>query len=113
MADGRRIEQVLTNLISNAVKYSGEKKYIEVSVTPGKDTVMVSICNNGYVSEQDLNRIWERYYRAAEDKTVRLPSEGIGLEIVRSILLMHNSDFGVRQEADQICFYFTLQLTDE
>lgn len=113
IADGRRIEQVLTNLISNAVKYSDEKKYIEVRVARDKNTVTVSICNEGYVSEQDMNRIWERYYRAADDTTARLPSDGIGLEIVRRILLMHNSDFGVRQEADKICFYFSLLIAEE
>ncbi|WP_353096874.1 HAMP domain-containing sensor histidine kinase [Tissierella praeacuta] len=113
MADGRRIEQVLTNLISNAVKYSGAIKLIEVEVTLDKGTVTVSISNYGHISEQDLNYIWDRYYRTAENTSARLPSEGIGLEIVRYILLMHQSDFGVRQEVDKICFYFTLQLVDK
>ncbi|RNB81260.1 sensor histidine kinase [Brevibacillus fluminis] len=112
-ADGRRIEQVLTNLISNALKYSSEKKIIEVRVTRENGNVKVRICNDGYISEQDINHIWERYYRASEKTTARLPSEGIGLEIVKHILIMHNSNFEVRQEADMVCFYFTIPLVDE
>ncbi|MDH4619836.1 HAMP domain-containing sensor histidine kinase [Brevibacillus sp. AY1] len=112
-ADGRRIEQVLTNLISNALKYSSEKKVIEVRVTRENGNVKVRICNDGYISEQDINHIWERYYRASEKTTARLPSEGIGLEIVKHILIMHNSNFEVRQEADMVCFYFTIPLVDE
>ncbi|KQL49420.1 hypothetical protein AN963_06615 [Brevibacillus choshinensis] len=111
-ADGRRIEQVLTNLISNALKYSSEKKIIEVSVTRENENVKVRICNDGYISEQDINHIWERYYRASEKTTARLPSEGIGLEIVKHILIMHNSNFEVRQEDDMVCFYFTIPLVD-
>ncbi|MED1795344.1 sensor histidine kinase [Brevibacillus nitrificans] len=112
-ADGRRIEQVLTNLISNALKYSSEKKVIEVRVTRENGNVKVRICNDGYISEQDINHIWERYYRASEKTTARLPSEGIGLEIVKHILIMHSSNFEVRQEADMVCFYFTIPLVDD
>ncbi len=110
IADGRRIEQVLTNLISNAIKYSTEIKRIEVEVTQQGQLVTVGISNYGHVSDKDLNRIWERYYSAEKDSTTRLPSQGIGLEIVRGILQMHNSHFGVKQEGGRICFYFTLNL---
>ena len=113
IADARRIEQVLTNFISNAIKYSGEKKSIEVDVVRNGQTVTVSISNYGHVSAQDLSRIWERYYQAAEDTAAHLPSQGIGLEIAREILMMHSSEYGVRQEEDKICFYFTLPIADE
>lgn len=106
--DERRMSQVFSNLISNAVKYSGEQKIIDIFAQPEGDHVLVSIRNDGHVSENDMERIWERYYRAAEDRPARLPSQGIGLEIVRSILQKHRSEFGVRSEGGKICFYFTL-----
>jgi signal transduction histidine kinase len=57
-----------------------------------------------------MDRIWTRYYRADGQPNTRLPSEGIGLDIVREILLMHNSKYGVESQNGEIQFYFTLTL---
>lgn len=113
MADGRRIEQVFTNLISNAINYSSDVKHLEVKAIREDQSVIIKVSNYGDVSEEDLNRIWERYYRAAQDGSVRLPSQGIGLEIVKGILTMHDSNFGVKHEADKITFFFSLPRADE
>lgn len=110
ICDGKRIEQVLTNLISNAIKYAGARKRINISVRTDKTKAIVSISNDGHVSDVDIKRIWERYYRGDNSNSVRLPSEGIGLEIVREILIIHGSEYGVRQESDEICFYFSLPI---
>lgn len=109
-ADARRIGQVLSNLLSNALKYTDEKRHIKIFVrseTPG--FVEVAICNGGYLSELDQKRIWERYYSTNSTGIARLPSDGMGLDIVRNILTAHNSQYGVRMEGDDVCFYFTLE----
>lgn len=109
-ADGVRIKQVLTNLISNSIKYSDEMKKIAIRAEVHEKAVTVYIINSGVVSQEDLDRIWTRYYRAAGQSKTRLPSEGIGLDIVREILLMHNSKYGVESQNGEIQFYFTLRL---
>lgn len=106
--DVRRIEQVLTNLLSNAIKYSNQEKRIEISTCLYGDTLTVLVGNSGELSDSDRERIWERYYRHEGSDLSRLPSEGIGLDIVKTILQAHNSKYGVRQENDMVFFYFTL-----
>lgn len=106
--DGVRIKQVLTNLISNAMKYSDARGRIAIKAIDNGDEVEVQVTNSGNVSQDDLERIWTRYYRASEQTTTRLPSEGIGLDIVRAILEMHSSRYGVKNLEHEIMFYFTL-----
>jgi two-component system, OmpR family, sensor histidine kinase VanS len=113
MADGRRIEQVFTNLISNAVKYSETVRRISITAEREKESVRISVSNYGHVSDEDLSRIWERYYRASNEDEVRLPSQGIGLEIVRGILTMHGSNFGVEHDSEKITFFFSLHVAEE
>lgn len=112
-ADPRRIRQVLSNLISNAIKYSTERSIRISAIDTDDGRVMVEIENSGSVSEEDMQKIWERYYMKGKNNTPRMPSEGIGLDIVRSILSRHGSEYGVRQGEGKICFYFTLEISPE
>lgn len=108
--DVRRIEQVLTNLLSNAIKYSNSQKKVEISTFLQKNKLTVRVGNSGELSDSDRERIWERYYRHGGTDLSRLPSEGIGLDIVKTILQAHNSEYGVTQENQMIYFYFTLDV---
>jgi len=108
--DVRRIEQVLTNLLSNAIKYSDQEKRIEISTRLTGDKIVVQVKNSGELSDLDRERIWERYYRHGGTDLSRLPSEGIGLDIVKTILQAHNSEYGVKQEKGMISFYFSLDM---
>jgi len=109
MMDARRIEQVLCNFLSNAMKYTGPDRHIEVgSRQEGPDAVRVYVGNSGSMSEQERTRIWQRYYTAGSPPRARLPSEGIGLDIVRSILEAHGSEHGVEQRDGMVFFYFIL-----
>lgn len=108
--DVRRIEQVLTNLISNAIKYASQEKKIEISTCQMGGKLTVWVGNSGELSDLDKERIWERYYRHEGADLSRLPSEGIGLDIVKTILQAHNSDYGVQQKNNMIYFYFTLDV---
>jgi signal transduction histidine kinase len=114
LMDPRRIEQVISNFLSNAIKYSGPKKKIEIFTEqkePGR--IFVYVGNSGEVSEEDRERIWDRYYGSGNAQNTRLPSAGIGLDIVRNILQAHGSEHGVVQRGDMLCFYFSLKLAGE
>ena len=108
--DARRIEQVISNFFSNALKYSDERKELRVYMEEsGNGEITVWIGNSGFLSEEDKERIWERYYHGSEGSVMRLPSEGIGLDIVRTILRAHDSTYGNIQKDGMVYFYFSLK----
>lgn len=113
LMDPRRIEQVLTNLLSNALKYTSDEKRIDVFTRLSQDHVTVWVCNSGELSDHDRERIWERYYRRDSSQLSLLPSDGIGLDIVKTILNAHGSQYGVTQSDGMVRFYFTLPLSGD
>lgn len=110
-ADRKRIEQVLYNLLNNAINYSNEDKKIEIKLIE-EENVKIEISNScDKLSDEELNLIWDKYYKV--DKTysrVQLGT-GIGLSIVKNILELHNSNYGVRQDDKKITFYFDILKT--
>lgn len=110
-ADSKRIVQVLVNYLSNAIKYVDCRKLIKIGIKMiDSDTVSVYVANSGSLSDEDMEKIWLRYYRVSDIKEARLPSEGIGLDIVKSILEAHDSVYGVTQKEGMIYFYFELKV---
>ncbi len=94
-ADKDRIMQVICNLLDNAVNHSLENKHIYITLTQ-KDAPLLEITNFGDVIEKEnLPHIWERYYRIDKVGNRRVTGTGIGLSIVKEILISHNYKFGV------------------
>lgn len=62
-----------------------------------------------HLSESDLEYIWDRFYKADKSRNRVAGGIGLGLSIVKNILLMHNSTFGVRNTDLGVCFFFTLK----
>ena len=94
-ADEMRIKQVLDNLISNALKYSGKNKKVEIRMTEKDNFVRVEVTDHGVgIPRRDLRHIWERYYSSSTHHS-RNDSTGLGLSIVKEILLLHDAKFGV------------------
>lgn len=111
-ADRIKIEQVLYNLIINAIKHSGEgNRKIDVKVTATQKRVKVEVKDDGVgISKEDLKHIWDRYYKASESFTRNVQGSGLGLSIVKNILLKHSSDFGVDSEVGKgTTFWFDLE----
>lgn len=112
MADMERIEQVLTNLIVNSIKYGKNKGTTEVSIENLiKNKVIVRVTDNGEgLIKADISRIFERFYRVDKSGSRKEGGSGLGLSIVKHIIEAHDeriyveSEFGVGSE-----FSFTLE----
>jgi signal transduction histidine kinase len=98
LADPLRIEQVLTNLVDNAVKYSADKSAIEVSVVAQDDGVTVSVRDHGPgIAPEDLPRLFERYYRAGRGPGGR-SGLGLGLFIAKGLVDAHGGRLWVESQ---------------
>jgi two-component system sensor histidine kinase VanS len=109
-ADSRRIEQVVLNLLSNAIQHAVENSVITIGIkrtSPGKVTSVIE--NIGPpIAEEDLSRIWDHFYRAERSRDRKSGGTGLGLAIVKHILNLHESDFGVVNTTQGVAFSFTL-----
>jgi two-component system, OmpR family, phosphate regulon sensor histidine kinase PhoR len=96
-ADQRRLEEVLNNLLDNAVKYSHQSGRITVEAAAPDEQVLLSVRDEGVgIAPADLPRIFERFYRADRARSRELGGTGLGLSIVKHIAQLH----GGRVEAD-------------
>jgi signal transduction histidine kinase len=90
-ADRDKIEQVLVNLIDNAVKYTGENGQIELSVEALDREIRITVRDTGIgIAKEHLDRIFERFYRADKARSRKLGGTGLGLSIAKHIVLAHN-----------------------
>ena len=112
MGDELRMTQVLYNLINNAVNYIGEDKTIIVRQTVTDEKVRIDVIDHGEgISSEQLEHIWDRYYRVDKEHRRAKIGTGLGLSIVKNILLAHDADFGVASKLDEGSdFYFILPI---
>lgn len=97
--DENRIKQVLSNLLNNAIRYSGETKVIALIITETEQTVRCEINDSGQgIATEELKHIWERYYKASSNHSRNTQGSGLGLSIVKEILQLHHAKFGVQSE---------------
>jgi signal transduction histidine kinase len=110
-ADPDKIEQVLENLISNAVKYTNEGK-IEIKVEEADKGYQIHVIDSGIgISEEHLSRLFDRFYRTDKARSRDKGGTGLGLAVVKSILSAHNSDIFVKSKPGSGSdFWFTLPL---
>ncbi len=93
--DVSRIQQVIYNLLGNAINYTGEDKKVTIRVTRKEKTAKVEIIDTGNgIPKEELTNVWDRYYRAKTHVRSKIGT-GLGLSIVKSILIAHNADFGI------------------
>lgn len=115
-ADDFYIEQVVTNYFTNAIKNIEEKdnkKLIKISIKKGKEEgkLRITVFNTGNnIDEEDLNRIWTRFYKVDESRTRSKGGTGIGLALVKAIMNKYNSSYGVKNKKNGVEFYFDIAL---
>ncbi|MDJ1476678.1 HAMP domain-containing sensor histidine kinase [Bacillus sp. LS15-K4] len=113
-ANRSRIEQVVVNLLSNAIRYTPDGEKIHVSVIGMEDTVKVEIENTGNpIPEESLEKIWDRFYRLDASRSRHTGGTGLGLSIVKNILDLHHAEYGVYNTTNSVVFYFNLQKVKE
>ncbi|GIW57422.1 MAG: hypothetical protein KatS3mg083_367 [Candidatus Dojkabacteria bacterium] len=114
LADSRRIEQVVTNLLTNAIKYSNDGTSITIEAYNRKKDILVSVTDEGRgIPRNELTRIFERFYQVAPSKDNR-NGFGLGLYICREIIRKHNGKIWATSEVGRgTTFYFTLPLFKE
>ncbi len=108
--DSLRLRQVLDNLVGNAVKYSPNGGEVRLEGTYDDDTVRVAVSDQGVGLPQDeLGRIFERFYRVDDALTRRTQGTGLGLYLSRAVVEAHGGTIGVTSKPKQgSTFYFTL-----
>lgn len=109
-ADQDMINQVFYNLIDNAVKFTNEDGEIYISMENVGDYVIVSIKNTGNgISDEDIDHVFERFYKGDKSRSLDSKSAGLGLFIVKNIVKLHNGEITVETTEDK-CTQFTVKL---
>jgi two-component system phosphate regulon sensor histidine kinase PhoR len=112
LADATKIEQVLRNIVHNAIKFTPQDGKIEISATANSEMATVSVCDDGQgIEESHLPRIFERFY---QEDFARSEGTGLGLAIARHIVLAHDGKIWAERNPDQgTTFSFTLPLAEK
>ena len=110
-ADKKRISQVIYNLINNAVNYTGDDLKVIVRLTEESKDCLVEIIDTGKgIDEEDLQNIWNRYYKQEKNHKRNGIGTGLGLSIVKNILEQHHFDYGVKSIKNHgTTFYFKIK----
>ena len=96
-ADRNRIEQVLTNLITNSINYGAEKGTTEISFESDEENIMVKVNDNGEgISEENMPRLFQRFFRVDVSRSRSQGGSGLGLAIVKHIIDAHNENIYVQ-----------------
>lgn len=110
-ADKDRMEQVMLNLVENAIKYGNEGGKVIVHFNEGKRFIEISIRDNGPgIPQEHLNRIFERFYRVDKSRSKERGGTGLGLAIVKHIINAHGTKIAVMSKLDKgTTFSFKLE----
>lgn len=112
LGDEKKIEQVIYNLISNAVNFTGDDKSVFIDIKKLDGFVKYEVRDTGKgIPKEELNHIWDRYYMVGRNHKRAVIGTGLGLSIVKNILMAHNSDFGVESSINYgTIFWFQLRI---
>ena len=108
-ADEYMTEEVVMNYVSNAIHHIGGERIIEVKVQSISSCARISVFNTGEkIPEDELEKIWNKFYKVDKARTREYRGNGIGLSIVKAIMEAHNQRFGVKNYDNGVEFWFEL-----
>lgn len=111
-ADREKLNQVIYNLLNNAINYTGKDKLVKIKVTKEDTDYLVEIIDTGKgIKKEELPFIWDKYYKNDKNHQRNVVSTGLGLSIVKEILNKHNFEYGVKSEINKgSTFYFKINI---
>lgn len=108
-ADEFKIEEVVTNYVSNALNHLEGEKEIEIKLQDEDNHVKISVFNTGTpIPEADVPNLWNKFYKVDKARTREYGGSGIGLSIVKAIMESMNQEYGVQNFDNGVEFWFTL-----
>lgn len=115
-ADDFYIEQVVTNYFTNAIKHTIEinsEKKIKINIEERENKIRVSVFNTGNnIPEENLSKIWGRFYKEDSSRNRTDGGTGIGLALVKAIMTNYKNDYGVINKENGVEFYFELDTSE-
>lgn len=110
-ADIKKIEQVIYNLIGNAINYTGTDKKVVITIKELEEQIRIEIKDTGNgIKEEEIHKIWDKYYKSNKKHKRNAYGTGLGLSIVKQILEYHHALYGVQSELGVgTTFYFELE----
>jgi len=107
--DEFKVEEVITNYMSNAINHADGEKVIRVFYTRSEDKLRVSVFNTGQpIPEEDIDKIWVKFYKVDKARTREYGGSGIGLSIVKAIMDSFHQQCGVINHEDGVEFWMEL-----
>jgi two-component system, OmpR family, sensor histidine kinase VanS len=111
--DWFRLEQVITNLLNNSIKFTPVGKVIKITESVNENKVLIEIENPGeHIPADELNNVWEKFYKIEKSRSREYGGTGIGLSVVKNILDLHGGTYGVVNTDYGVKFYFNLTILD-
>jgi len=108
--DEFKVEEVLTNYLSNAIHYAAGEKIIKVSFEKREELLRIKVFNTGSsIPEAELDKIWTKFYKIDKARTREYGGSGIGLSIVKAIMESMNRCYGVKNLENGVEFWFELE----
>lgn len=111
-ADEYLIQQVVSNYISNALNHVSGAKIIEIKLIRRENVLRIAVFNTGEnIPEEELDKLWIKFYKVDKARTREYGGNGIGLSIVKAIMNSHNKECGVINHTTGVEFWFELDIT--
>lgn len=108
-ADEFKIEEVVTNYLNNAMNHASGERKIRIVLEQLDKEVKVTVFNTGSpIPEEDIDKLWTKFYKVDKARTREYGGSGIGLSIVKAIMDSHHKACGVENREDGVAFWFTL-----
>ena len=115
-ADEFYMDQIITNYLTNAIKHAEEvekETKIKIKVEKVSNKIRVSVFNTGEnIPEEDLQRIWGRFYKLDSSRNRQDGGSGIGLALVKAIMNNYQNEYGVKNKKNGVEFYFDMDISD-
>ena len=111
-ADEYLIQQVVSNYISNALNHVSGANIIEIKLVRRGNVLRVAVFNTGEnIPEEELDKLWIKFYKVDKSRTREYGGNGIGLSIVKAIMNSHNKECGVINHSVGVEFWFEVDIT--